>query len=46
VAIGAGIGILLTCAWSFTLVDSVIGDNIANNLLGFDAKERRPSPAA
>ncbi|HEV8683376.1 MAG TPA: hypothetical protein VGS09_11495 [Actinomycetota bacterium] len=38
-AMALGLGVLVTYAWSFTLVDSVIGDNIANSLLGFDAKE-------
>lgn len=38
-AVTVGLGVLLTYAWSFTLVDSVIGDNIANSVLGFDAKE-------
>ncbi|MEU7763459.1 MULTISPECIES: hypothetical protein [Micromonospora] len=35
---GAVAGVLLAVAWSFTFVDSVIGDNIANSLLGHDAK--------
>jgi hypothetical protein len=33
------IGIFIAYIWSFTLVDSVIGDSVANSLLGFDAKE-------
>ncbi|MEV0732223.1 MULTISPECIES: hypothetical protein [Polymorphospora] len=32
-------GILLSILWSFEFVDSVIGDNVANALLGHDAKE-------
>ncbi|BCJ69162.1 hypothetical protein [Polymorphospora rubra] len=32
-------GILLSVLWSFEFVDSVIGDNVANALLGHDAKE-------
>lgn len=32
-------GIFIAYIWSFTLVDSVIGDNVANTLLGYDAKE-------
>lgn len=31
-------GALLTSLWSFKFVDSVIGDNIANTALGYDAK--------
>src|SRR4051812_3800415 len=31
-------GILLAVVWSFELVDHVIGDSIANPLLGHDAK--------
>ncbi|MCT9932346.1 hypothetical protein N5079_19265 [Planotetraspora sp. A-T 1434] len=31
-------GALVAALWSFTLVDSVIGDNVANTLLGYDAK--------
>lgn len=31
-------GVLLAVLWSFELVDSVIGDNVANTLLGHDAK--------
>lgn len=33
------VGFLLTVVWSATFVDSVIGDNVANSLLGFDAKK-------
>ncbi|GAB3143530.1 hypothetical protein GCM10027258_30730 [Amycolatopsis stemonae] len=31
-------GFVLTALWSATFVDSVIGDTVANNLLGHDAK--------
>ena len=32
-------GVLLAVVWSFTFVDATIGDNVANTLLGHDAKE-------
>lgn len=32
-------GALIATMWSFQLVDSVIGDTVANSLLGYDAKE-------
>jgi len=32
-------GFLLSVAWSASFVDSVIGDSVANTLLGHDAKE-------
>ncbi|MDP9868113.1 MULTISPECIES: hypothetical protein [Streptosporangium] len=32
-------GALIASLWSFRLVDSVIGDNVANTLLGYDAKQ-------
>jgi hypothetical protein len=32
-------GFLLTVVWSATFVDQTIGDNVANTLLGHDAKE-------
>jgi hypothetical protein len=32
-------GIALSILWSYKFVDSVIGDNVANTLLGHDAKE-------
>lgn len=32
-------GFLLTVVWSATFVDSAIGDNVANTMLGHDAKE-------
>jgi hypothetical protein len=31
-------GLALAVLWSYHLVDRVIGDNVANNLLGYDAK--------
>src|SRR4051794_21724286 len=31
-------GLLLAVLWSFELVDHVIGDNVANTVLGRDAK--------
>jgi hypothetical protein len=31
-------GFLLTVVWSATFVDQTIGDNVANTLLGHDAK--------
>jgi hypothetical protein len=40
VAVAAGVvgGILLAVLWSYEFVDSVIGDSVANTLLGHDAK--------
>ncbi|TDB73955.1 hypothetical protein [Micromonospora sp. KC721] len=38
VALAVLAGILLAVLWSFELVDKVIGDNVANTLLGHDAK--------
>lgn len=32
-------GVALAVVWSFELVDGVIGDNVANSLLGYEAKE-------
>lgn len=32
-------GAAVAALWSFRFVDSVIGDNVANTLLGYDAKE-------
>lgn len=32
-------GVVLAVVWSFELVDGVIGDNVANSLLGYEAKE-------
>jgi hypothetical protein len=31
-------GVLLAVAWSYEFVDSTIGDNVANSVLGYDAK--------
>ncbi|MFC6083861.1 hypothetical protein [Sphaerisporangium aureirubrum] len=39
VALSVLAGFLLTVVWSATFVDSTIGDNIANTVLGHDAKE-------
>ena len=33
------VGAVIAALWSFEFVDSVIGDNVANTLLGHDAKE-------
>src|SRR4051794_19049734 len=33
-------GLLVTLLWSFEFVDSTIGDNVANNVLGYNAKAR------
>jgi hypothetical protein len=33
------VGAVIAALWSFEFVDSVIGDNVANTLLGYDAKE-------
>jgi hypothetical protein len=38
VAISVVSGVLLAVLWSYEFVDSVIGDTVANNLLGHDAK--------
>lgn len=38
VAISVAAGILLAILWSYEFVDSVIGDNVANTLLGREAK--------
>lgn len=38
IALGALIGFLLTVVWSAEFVDSVIGDTVANTMLGHDAK--------
>jgi hypothetical protein len=40
IAGSVALGLLVAVLWSFELVDSVIGDNIANNVLGYDAKEQ------
>jgi hypothetical protein len=39
IGLSALAGFLLTVVWSAEFVDSVIGDNVANTLLGHDAKE-------
>ncbi|ONI92063.1 hypothetical protein ALI22I_06065 [Saccharothrix sp. ALI-22-I] len=39
VALSALAGFLLTVVWSAEFVDQTIGDNVANTLLGHDAKE-------
>ncbi|MFG3687170.1 hypothetical protein [Micromonospora sp. NPDC047740] len=36
--LSAAAGVLLAVLWSFELVDKVIGDNVANTVLGHDAK--------
>jgi hypothetical protein len=38
IAVSIGLGLLVTLLWSFEFVDSTIGDNVANSLLGHDAK--------
>ena len=38
VAISTAAGVLLAVLWSYEFVDHVIGDNVANTLLGRDAK--------
>ena len=40
VVVGSSVlaGVLLAVVWSFEFVDSVIGDNVANTILGHDAK--------
>jgi hypothetical protein len=38
VVVSVAAGVLLAILWSFEFVDSVIGDNVANTLLGHDAK--------
>jgi hypothetical protein len=45
-SVGAIIGLALAVLWSYELVDSVIGDNVANSVLGYDAKETAISGAA
>jgi len=39
VAFSVAAGVLLAILWSYEFVDKVIGDNVANALLGHDAKE-------
>ncbi|MEV4481973.1 hypothetical protein [Micromonospora coxensis] len=38
ILLSAAAGVLLAVLWSFELVDKVIGDNVANTVLGHDAK--------
>ncbi len=38
-------GAIITSIWSFEFVDSTIGDNVANTMLGYDAKETPISSA-
>ena len=38
-ALSMGAGILVAVLWSFHMVDGVIGDNVANTLLGVNAKQ-------
>lgn len=38
VVLSALAGVLLALVWSYHFVDAVIGDNVANALLGHDAK--------
>lgn len=33
------VGVVIAILWSFALVDNVIGDSVANGILGYDAKE-------
>ncbi|MGH3662386.1 MAG: hypothetical protein ACRDTQ_11085 [Micromonosporaceae bacterium] len=39
VGLSVAAGVALALLWSYEFVDSVIGDNVANTLLGHDAKE-------
>jgi hypothetical protein len=38
IAVSVAAGLLLAVLWSFEFVDHVIGDNVANTLIGHDAK--------
>jgi len=38
IGLPALVGVFVAAIWSFHFVDSVIGDNVANGLLGYDAK--------
>ncbi len=38
IAACVGAGVLLAIIWSFRFVDRTIGDNVANGMLGYDAK--------
>ncbi|MBU8860741.1 MULTISPECIES: hypothetical protein [unclassified Micromonospora] len=44
--VSAAAGVLLAVLWSFELVDKVIGDSVANTVLGHDAKETAITGAA
>lgn len=44
--LGLLIGLAFTVAWSHHFVDSTIGDNVANRLLGYDARETMITGAA
>ena len=46
VLLAVAAGVVLATAWSFKLVDQKIGDNVANHLLGFDAKTTAISGSA
>ncbi len=46
VGLSAAAGVALALLWSYEFVDSVIGDNVANTLLGHDAKETAIAGAA
>lgn len=45
-SLGVVIGLLFTYGWSHHFVDSTIGDNVANTLLGYNAKETAIAGAA
>ncbi|WP_346622444.1 hypothetical protein [Blastococcus montanus] len=45
VVIGVGGGVLLAALWSYQFVDVTIGDNVANGILGYDAKSAAISGA-
>jgi hypothetical protein len=38
ILVSVAAGVAVSVLWSFQLVDSTIGDNVADNLLGYDAK--------
>ncbi|GGQ49114.1 hypothetical protein [Couchioplanes azureus] len=46
VTVGVVLGVILALVWSYRFVDGVIGDNTANTLLGYDAKETAIGGAA
>src|SRR5689334_21113165 len=39
IGLSAVAGVVLAVLWSFELVDSIIGDQVADGLLGYDAKQ-------